>query len=102
MANVSDDEKKVTGHDVKLVGAHDGHPPDYIDAETWDPAQEPLLTRLGLSVDSFRRAPGTLKGIEASGDIPPEFVQKENPLLQHKMKPRHLQVSVGLEKFMIV
>lgn len=35
-------------------------------------------------------------GLVAHGDIPLELVQHDNPLLQQKMKPRHLQmIAVG-------
>lgn len=35
-------------------------------------------------------------GLVVHGDAPPEFVSHDNPLLQQKMKPRHLQmIAVG-------
>ena len=37
-------------------------------------------------------------GLIAHGDIPPEFERYDNPALQQKMKPRHIQmIAVGGE-----
>ncbi|WWC61494.1 uncharacterized protein I303_104078 [Kwoniella dejecticola CBS 10117] len=75
------------GHHVSVDPAQDVY---------YDPSKESLMTRLGLSVESFKRAPGTTRGLVAHGDIPPEYLQHDNPLLQQKMKPRHLQmIAVG-------
>ena len=98
-AGVSDEEKKINGsggYDVGVYAAHgsENQPGAYNDS--YDPSQESLMTRLGLNFESFKRAPGTTRGLVAHGDIPPEFVQRDNPLLQQKMKPRHLQmIAVG-------
>lgn len=95
----SDEEKKIhgtSGYDVGVYAAHgtDGQHASVDD--TYDPSKESLMTRLGLNAESFKRAPGTTRGLVAHGDIPPEFVQRDNPLLQQKMKPRHLQmIAVG-------
>lgn len=103
-STTGDEEKKVTGggYDVGVYSAHgrvdhnaravDGH--DL--GDSYDPSKESLLTRLGLNIESFKRAPGTTRGLVAHGDIPPEYLQHDNPLLQQKMKPRHLQmIAVG-------
>ncbi|ORX40810.1 amino-acid permease inda1 [Kockovaella imperatae] len=90
---MQDPEKKIQGHEAKVYPAHDA--PDYSE-EVYDPSQETLMTRLGLSIESFKRAPGSTRGLVAHGDVPPEFVAHDNPLLQQKMKPRHLQmIAVG-------
>ncbi|WVR04932.1 hypothetical protein IAU60_001944 [Kwoniella sp. DSM 27419] len=90
--HMGDDEKKVGGgtypqYNVTVDPANDGY---------YDPSKESRMTRLGLTAESFKRAPGSTRGLVAHGDIPPEFVQHDNPLLQQKMKPRHLQmIAVG-------
>ncbi|WVF72539.1 hypothetical protein IAT40_007356 [Kwoniella sp. CBS 6097] len=87
-----EDEKKIGGgtypaYNVTVDPAQDVH---------YDPSKETFLTRLGMNAESFKRAPGTTRGLIAHGDIPPEYVQHDNPLLQQKMKPRHLQmIAVG-------
>jgi len=95
----SDEEKKIHGtsggYDVGVYAAHGDNQPGSFD-DSYDPSQESLMTRLGLNYESFKRAPGTTRGLVAHGDIPPEFIQRDNPLLQQKMKPRHLQmIAVG-------
>ncbi|WOO77221.1 Amino-acid permease inda1 [Vanrija pseudolonga] len=62
----------------------------------YDPSKESLATRMGLTFESFKRAPGSTRGLVAHGDIPPELQAHDNPQLQQKMKPRHLQmIAVG-------
>jgi hypothetical protein len=40
----------------------------------------------------------TASGLIAHGDIPPELLAYDNPMLQQKMRPRHLQmIAVGGE-----
>jgi amino acid transporter len=88
---MSDIEKKVEGYDVGVYSAQQAAQDD-----VYDPSQESLATRLGINFESFKRAPGTTRGLVAHGDIPPEYLQHDNPLLQQKMKPRHLQmIAVG-------
>jgi len=98
-AGVSDEEKKINGsggYDVGVYAAHGSGDQSGAYNDSYDPSQESLMTRLGLNFESFKRAPGTTRGLVAHGDIPPEFVQRDNPLLQQKMKPRHLQmIAVG-------
>lgn len=66
------------------------------DEQVYDPMQESKWTRAGLTAESFKRAPGTTRGLVVHGDAPPELVGASNPLLQQKMKPRHLQmIAVG-------
>lgn len=60
--------------------------------EIYDPSKESVWTRLGLNFESFKRAPGTTKGIVTHGDIPIELDMYDHNLLQQKMKPRHLQM----------
>ena len=75
---------------------------------SYDPSKESIWTRLGLSLESYKRAPGvtggqvrsarlsalTLQVISGSGNLGEDLEQKmkDSPLLQPKMKPRHLQV----------
>ncbi|PPQ78457.1 hypothetical protein CVT25_011852 [Psilocybe cyanescens] len=67
--------------------------------EFYDPSKESIWTRLGVNLESFKRAPGTTGGQVISGgnnvgDI--EHVMADSPMLQQKMKPRHLQmIAVG-------
>ena len=88
---MSEQEKKVNGHEAQVFSA------DQIQTDgVYDPSQETLLTRLGLNLESFKRAPGSTRGLVAHGDVPPEYLAHDNPLLQQKMKPRHLQmIAVG-------
>ncbi|WWC85154.1 uncharacterized protein L201_000011 [Kwoniella dendrophila CBS 6074] len=83
-------------HEVGAVEPGYGVSVDPAQDTFYDPSKESTLTRLGWSLESFKRAPGTTRGLVAHGDIPPEFLQHDNPLLQQKMKPRHLQmIAVG-------
>lgn len=65
----------------------------------YDPSKESVWTRLGLTFESFKRAPGTTGGLVVHGDAAgdkSELLHYENPMLQQKMKPRHLQmIAVG-------
>ncbi|BEJ11574.1 hypothetical protein CspHIS471_0200340 [Cutaneotrichosporon sp. HIS471] len=62
----------------------------------YDPSKESWATRAGLNLESFKRAPGSTRGLIAHGDIPPELLAYDNPMLQQKMQPRHLQmIAVG-------
>ncbi|GAA6012029.1 hypothetical protein JCM10207_005102 [Rhodosporidiobolus poonsookiae] len=61
----------------------------------YDPSKESLATRLGVNFESFKRAPGTTAGLAAHGEVDP-LKAGANPMLQQKMKPRHLQmIAVG-------
>lgn len=75
-----DDEKKASGK------------AEVTSAEIYDPSLESIWTRLGLNLESFKRAPATTKGLVTHGDIPIELDLYDNGLLQQKMKPRHLQM----------
>ncbi|ORY78861.1 amino-acid permease inda1 [Leucosporidium creatinivorum] len=64
----------------------------------YDPSKESFWTRAGLNWESYKRAPGTTGGLKVSGDAAHIDPLKEgsNPMLQQKMKPRHLQmIAVG-------
>ncbi|GMK56421.1 hypothetical protein CspeluHIS016_0302610 [Cutaneotrichosporon spelunceum] len=62
----------------------------------YDPSKESWATRAGVNFESFKRAPGSTRGLIAHGDIPPELLAYDNPMLQQKMQPRHLQmIAVG-------
>ncbi|KAG7095266.1 hypothetical protein E1B28_006039 [Marasmius oreades] len=67
--------------------------------EFYDPSKESIWTRLGVSFESFKRAPGGTGSQVISGDLAPEEIEKlkaEAPMLQAKMKPRHLNmIAVG-------
>ncbi|KAJ3506100.1 hypothetical protein NLJ89_g7055 [Agrocybe chaxingu] len=82
--------------DVESESVRSASGPRY---EFYDPSKESRLTRLGLTFESFKRAPGTTGGQVVAGgnnvkDL--ERVLAEAPMLQQKMKPRHLQmIAVG-------
>jgi len=82
------DHTTVTGSD---------HERNYIAKdEFYDPSLESRATRLGINWESFKRAPGTTREQVVHGAHAPELVGHENPLLQQKMKPRHLaMIAVG-------
>ncbi|RSH87806.1 uncharacterized protein EHS24_000323 [Apiotrichum porosum] len=61
-------------------------------ASFYDPTKESLMTRIGLTKESFKRAPGTTRGMVAHGDVPIEYLEHDNPGYQQTMKPRHLQM----------
>ncbi|KAF8647298.1 hypothetical protein AX16_006816 [Volvariella volvacea WC 439] len=67
--------------------------------EFYDPSKETFLTQIGLNLESFKRAPGVTGGQVVAGgnnvdDL--ERVMADAPMLQQKMKPRHLQmIAVG-------
>ncbi|BGP47346.1 Amino-acid permease inda1 [Rhodotorula kratochvilovae] len=62
----------------------------------YDPSKESLATRLGVNFESFKRAPGPTGGLSVEGGNVDPLKARENPLLQQKMKPRHLQmIAVG-------
>lgn len=65
----------------------------------YDPSQESIWTRLGLSLESFKRAPGVTGGQVVAGEHNVgelENVQADMPMLQPKMKKRHLNmIAVG-------
>jgi len=67
--------------------------------ELYDPSQESGWTRAGLTWESFKRAPGTTGGLAVHGATNVEDLEKimaDSPMLQQKMKPRHLQmIAVG-------
>ncbi|GEM08303.1 amino acid transmembrane transporter [Rhodotorula toruloides] len=64
--------------------------------EFYDPSKESLATRLGVNWESFKRAPGTTGGHTIHGENVDPLKANENPMLQQKMKPRHLQmIAVG-------
>ncbi|KAH8833774.1 APC amino acid permease [Flagelloscypha sp. PMI_526] len=73
----------------------------------YDPSQESKWTRLGLSWESFKRAPGTTGGLAVSGQDNLDDLEKlmmDAPMLQQKIKPRHLTMiavagSVGTGLF---
>ena len=94
---MTDVEKKIggTADSIKITSAAQAHASSHED-EYYDPSQESLLTRIGLNFEWFKRAPGSTRGLVAHGDVPLELVAHDNPLLQQKMTPRHLQmIAVG-------
>lgn len=88
--------------------------------EFYDPSKESVWTRMGLTAESFKRAPGTtgcassfshflgqhaqldlfssgqhIAGANNLEDL--DRVRADAPMLQQKMKPRHLQmIAVGM------
>jgi len=97
------EEKKINDDstvDTKVIPQSDleSHKRSNVDSEGYyDPSLESKWTRLGLNFESLKRAPGTTAGLIAHGSgAPPELIGHDNPLLQQKMKPRHLQmIAVG-------
>ncbi|GAA5975159.1 hypothetical protein JCM5350_000163 [Sporobolomyces pararoseus] len=64
-------------------------------SDFYDPSKESIWTRLGVNFESFKPAPGTTGGIVNHGNVDP-LRARDNPLLQQKMKPRHLtMIAVG-------
>ncbi|KIY72261.1 APC amino acid permease [Cylindrobasidium torrendii FP15055 ss-10] len=64
--------------------------------EFYDPSLESRWTRLGLNLESFKRAPGVTGTQVISGHADVEGAQADMPLLQPKMKTRHLNmIAVG-------
>ncbi|PPQ70266.1 hypothetical protein CVT26_014555 [Gymnopilus dilepis] len=67
--------------------------------EFYDPSKESVWTRIGLSLESFKRAPGTTGGHVIAGEhnvTNAELLHADEPLLQQQMKPRHLKmIAVG-------
>ncbi|KDR79443.1 hypothetical protein GALMADRAFT_1240583 [Galerina marginata CBS 339.88] len=67
--------------------------------EFYDPSKESVWTRLGLSPESFKRAPATTGGQVVAGGNNVQNLERvlaDAPMLQQKMKPRHLQmIAVG-------
>ncbi|KAK4055517.1 Amino acid permease [Microbotryomycetes sp. JL201] len=66
--------------------------------ELYDPSKESIFTRLGVNAESFKRAPGATGGLVVHGESVEVDPLKggANPMLQQKMKPRHLQmIAVG-------
>ncbi|KAH8919227.1 amino-acid permease inda1 [Atractiella rhizophila] len=64
----------------------------------WDPSHESKWTRLGLTVESFKRAPNAVihkidvEAAEASGKPVDQMAAKEGSAMQHQFKNRHLQM----------
>ncbi|THV04015.1 APC amino acid permease [Dendrothele bispora CBS 962.96] len=67
--------------------------------EYYDPSKESIWTRLGVTVESFKRAPGIVGDQVIEGDLAHEDLERvrgEGHALQAKMKPRHLaMIAVG-------
>ncbi|KAJ3565537.1 hypothetical protein NP233_g7567 [Leucocoprinus birnbaumii] len=85
---------KEKDHEASSV-ASDSQP----NVEFYDPSKESVWTRVGLTLESFKRAPGTTGGQVVAGANNVEDLQKimaDAPMLQQKMKPRHLtMIAVG-------
>ncbi|BEJ16208.1 hypothetical protein CspHIS471_0508130 [Cutaneotrichosporon sp. HIS471] len=91
-----EDVEKVTKAETGKIVVSPAYDAMADNEDYYDPSKETMLTRIGLNFESFKRAPGATRGLIAHGDIPPELVAHDNPLLQQKMKPRHLQmIAVG-------
>ncbi|TFL02286.1 amino-acid permease inda1 [Pterulicium gracile] len=70
----------------------------------YDPSKESKWTRAGLTMESFKRAPGTTGGLVTHGNGALVDRTDDSPMLQQKMKPRHLTMiavggSIGLGLF---
>ncbi|KIJ94433.1 hypothetical protein K443DRAFT_12126 [Laccaria amethystina LaAM-08-1] len=68
-------------------------------AELYDPSKESIWTRLGVNFESFKRTLNTTGGQVIAGASNVQDLEKvlaDAPMLQQKMKPRHLQmIAVG-------
>ncbi|KAF5360267.1 hypothetical protein D9758_009117 [Tetrapyrgos nigripes] len=68
-------------------------------AEFYDPSKESVWTRLGVTLESFKRAPGIVGDQVVAGELSGEElnrVRAEGQSLQAKLKPRHLSmIAVG-------
>ncbi|PBK66045.1 amino-acid permease inda1 [Armillaria solidipes] len=78
-----------------ISSSSDVHPVDH--PAFYDPSQESIWTRLGLSFESFKRAPGVTGQQVVAGDhVDAEHLKADAPMLQPKMKKRHLNmIAVG-------
>lgn len=65
----------------------------------YDPSKESVWTRLGLTLESFKRAPGIVGDQVVAGELSGDDLEKvraDGNMLQAKMKPRHLtMIAVG-------
>lgn len=61
---MSDDKEKV-GHSDEVQPSYSVHAAD----DYYDPMQESTLTRLGLTKESFKRAPGTTRYVLLAGAV---------------------------------
>ncbi|ORY53394.1 APC amino acid permease [Leucosporidium creatinivorum] len=64
----------------------------------YDPSQESRMTRLGLTLESFKRAPGSTGGIkiEGSSAVVEAMQDHHNPMLQQQITPSQLNmIAVG-------
>lgn len=92
----SDEKPPIYDDSAAVVAPVDERELKYERTELYDPSKESIWTRAGLNFESYKRAPGVTGGQEVAGIEDPEAYErriKESPMLQQKMKPRHLQVS---------
>ncbi|KAF9021343.1 amino-acid permease inda1 [Hymenopellis radicata] len=83
-----------SGSDVTSHAVYDADAP--AKTEFYDPSKESLWTRIGLSWESFKRAPGVTGQQVVTGHADNEDVEKDMPMLQPKMKSRHLNMIAAL------
>ena len=86
-------KKSASAEDVNVFGF--GGRTEQSEKDVYDPSKESRWTRLGVTAESFKRAPGSTGQLVVHGNVPPEFVTGDNPLLQQRLKPRHLTIAVG-------
>ncbi|KAG9009416.1 hypothetical protein FRB94_012073 [Tulasnella sp. JGI-2019a] len=69
------------------------------DVVWYDPSKETKLTRIGLSLESFKRAPGPIKRNDDHTGMDADEIaamDRETPLLPENLKPRHVRmIAVG-------
>ncbi|KAG9039810.1 hypothetical protein FRB95_007237 [Tulasnella sp. JGI-2019a] len=69
------------------------------DVVWYDPSEETKLTRIGLSLESFKRAPGPIKRNDDHTGMDADEIaamDRETPLLPENLKPRHVRmIAVG-------
>lgn len=92
----ADDEKKATAKGADENGEVVVSSVDKSKDGMYDPSKESRLTRLGLTFESFKRAPGSTGGQVVHGAQGDTEKHGDNPMLQQTMKNRHLQmIAVG-------
>ncbi|KAG8864472.1 hypothetical protein FRB96_004975 [Tulasnella sp. 330] len=93
------DEKYLSSGKVESVSVLESSPQQYEDVIWYDPSKETRLTRIGLSLESFKRAPGPIKRDDDHTGLDAEAIaamERETPLLPEKLKPRHVRmIAVG-------
>ncbi|KIY66417.1 amino-acid permease inda1 [Cylindrobasidium torrendii FP15055 ss-10] len=86
-----------TSSDQATAVQHGGQLSEKPKVTIYDPSKETVWTRIGISPESFKRAPGpTGEQLVQGHGIDPRDIEGDMPTLQPKMKTRHLNmIAVG-------